>query len=138
MNLFNQFFETNDVFIIAEIGKNFIQTEEEQSVETYLENAKALIDSAVDSGVDAVKFQTYITEKRAPKDNKEIFKFKPYVDEGWGLLNQYRKEFGEFAIDNNISYGSFLKRAKLIICTYPQTDIFFYSFKNKRWFLFIH
>ena len=59
MNLFNQFFETNDVFIIAEIGKNFIQTEEEQSVETYLENAKALIDSAVDSGVDAVKFQTH-------------------------------------------------------------------------------
>ena len=59
MSVLNRFFETNDVFIIAEIGKNFIQTEEDQSVEKYIENAKALIDSAIESGVDAVKFQTH-------------------------------------------------------------------------------
>ena len=52
MSVLNRFFETNDVFIIAEIGKNFIQTEEDQSVEKYIENAKALIDSAIESGVD--------------------------------------------------------------------------------------
>ena len=35
------------VFIIAELGKNFIQTEEERTTEEYLENAKRLVDEAV-------------------------------------------------------------------------------------------
>ncbi len=50
------------VFIIAEIGKNFIQTQEEGSVEEYLENAKKLVDEAAEAGADAVKFQTHIVE----------------------------------------------------------------------------
>ncbi len=50
------------VFIIAEIGKNFIQTEEERSVGEYLENAKALVKAAKDAGADAVKFQTHNVE----------------------------------------------------------------------------
>lgn len=51
-----------NVFIIAEIGKNFIQSEESQPVSVYLENAKRLIDAAVTAGVDAVKFQTHEVE----------------------------------------------------------------------------
>lgn len=47
------------VFIIAELGKNFIQTEEHQPVEVYLANAKKLVDEAVAAGADAVKFQTH-------------------------------------------------------------------------------
>lgn len=47
------------VFIIAELGKNFIQTEEEQTVEQYLANAKRLVDLASEAGADAVKFQTH-------------------------------------------------------------------------------
>lgn len=47
------------VFVIAEIGKNFIQTQEEKSVAEYLENAKALVKAAADSGAEAVKFQTH-------------------------------------------------------------------------------
>src|SRR5436190_4795915 len=50
------------VFVIAEIGKNFIQTEDERSTEEYLENAKKLIDAAKDAGADAVKFQTHEVE----------------------------------------------------------------------------
>lgn len=50
------------VFIIAEIGKNFIQKKEKESVATYLENAKRLIDDASEAGVDAVKFQTHEVE----------------------------------------------------------------------------
>jgi sialic acid synthase SpsE len=50
------------VFVIAEIGKNFIQTKEEKSVEEYLENAKKLVDAAAASGADAVKFQTHNVE----------------------------------------------------------------------------
>jgi len=52
----------NRVFIVADIGKNFIQTEEDQSLETYTRNAEALIDAAADAGVDAVKFQTHDAE----------------------------------------------------------------------------
>lgn len=50
------------VFIIAEAGKNFIQTEEERPVEEYLANAKRLVDDAVTSGADAIKFQTHNVE----------------------------------------------------------------------------
>ncbi len=50
------------VFIIAEAGKNFIQTEEERSVEDYLENAKQLVDEAARAGADAIKFQTHNVE----------------------------------------------------------------------------
>ena len=50
------------VFVVAEIGKNFIQTEVERPVGEYLENAKALVKAAKDSGADAVKFQTHNVE----------------------------------------------------------------------------
>ena len=47
------------VFLIAEIGKNFIQTQEGRPVAEYLENAKTLVRAAKDAGVNAVKFQTH-------------------------------------------------------------------------------
>lgn len=50
------------VFIIAEAGKNFIQTEQEKLVEEYLENAEQLVDAAAKAGADAVKFQTHNVE----------------------------------------------------------------------------
>ena len=50
------------IFIIAEVGKNFIQTQEEQPVGKYLENAKALVKAAKEAGADAVKFQTHNVE----------------------------------------------------------------------------
>lgn len=53
---------SNRVFFIAEVGKNFIQTEEDRSVSEYIENAKALIKKAKESGADAVKFQTHCLE----------------------------------------------------------------------------
>lgn len=45
--------------MIAEIGKNFIQTEAEKPVEEYLSNAIALVEAAAKSGADAVKFQIH-------------------------------------------------------------------------------
>jgi sialic acid synthase SpsE len=52
--------QKNNVFIIAEIGINHGGD---------LRLAKQLVDSAVKAGVDAVKFQTYLTEKRVQKDS---------------------------------------------------------------------
>ncbi len=49
-------------FVIAEIGKNFIQSQEPQSVETALANAIALVRAAKKSGASAVKFQTHTYE----------------------------------------------------------------------------
>ena len=51
---FSKFFGTNKTFIIAEIGNNH-----EGSYQT----AKKLIDKAAETKVDAVKFQTFVTEK---------------------------------------------------------------------------
>ena len=48
--------------MIAEIGKNFIQTLEDRPVEEYLQNAKDLVDAATSVGADAVKFQTHELE----------------------------------------------------------------------------
>ncbi len=50
------------VFVIAEIGKNFIQTQEDRPIAEYLENAKALVKAAKGAGADAVKFQTHELE----------------------------------------------------------------------------
>ena len=54
----------NKTYVIAEIGINHGGN---------LDNAKRLIDSAAKTGCDAVKFQTYLTEQRAPKGNQEVF-----------------------------------------------------------------
>jgi len=65
-NLKNYGFDTeNRTYIIAEIGINHRGD---------VNIAKKLIDSAVRAGVDAVKFQTYLTEQRAPKGNDAVFK----------------------------------------------------------------
>lgn len=53
----------NKVYVIAEIGLNHGGD---------INTAKRLIDSASRTGVDAVKFQTYLTEKRVAK-NSPIF-----------------------------------------------------------------
>ncbi|MFA6536527.1 MAG: N-acetylneuraminate synthase family protein [Candidatus Paceibacterota bacterium] len=46
-------------FVIAEIGKNFIISEQDESPETYLKRAKDLIRESYEAGADAVKFQTH-------------------------------------------------------------------------------
>ena len=64
-NLKKYGFNTNNqTYVIAEIGINHGGD---------VDVAKRLIDSASKTGCDAVKFQTYKTELRAPKGNQEIF-----------------------------------------------------------------
>lgn len=52
----------NGIFIIADIGKNFIQSEDERPVSEYLANAKELVDKVAWTGADAIKFQTHNVE----------------------------------------------------------------------------
>jgi len=58
----NKVIGSDSVFIIAEIGKNFIQSEDDRPTKEYLENAKMLVDAAAEAGADAVKFQTHEVE----------------------------------------------------------------------------
>lgn len=77
----------NRTYIIAEIGINHRGD---------INIAKQLIDSAVRSGVDAVKFQTYITEQRAPKGNDEVFKILKGLElpfEAFKELQDYAKQY---------------------------------------------
>ena len=77
----------NRTYIIAEIGINHRGD---------INIAKQLIDSAVRSGVDAVKFQTYITEQRAPKGNNEVFKTLKDLElpfEAFKELKEYTKQY---------------------------------------------
>jgi len=77
----------NRTYIIAEIGINHRGD---------VEVAKQLIDSAVKAGVDAVKFQTYITEQRAPKGNDEVFKILKNLElpfEAFKELKNYAKKY---------------------------------------------
>ena len=73
----------NKTFVIAEIGINHGGN---------LRIAKRLIDSAVRAGVNAVKFQTYITEKRVKKTSP-IF----------NILKECELSFKDFEILKNYS-----------------------------------
>lgn len=88
----------NSTYIIAELGINHGGD---------IDTAKRLIDSAVRTGVDAVKFQTYLTEQRAPEGNQEVFDilkkhelpfeaFKELKD----YTNQFNVDFFSTPFDN--------------------------------------
>ena len=82
-------FNTNNrTYIIAEIGINHRGD---------INVAKKLIESAARTGVDAVKFQTYLTENRAPKNNEKIFKILKDLElpfEAFKELKDYSKYYG--------------------------------------------
>lgn len=61
----NKFFKNNKTFLIAEAGNNH---------EGSMHIARKLIDAASESGADAIKFQTFITEKFISKKEKKRFK----------------------------------------------------------------
>ena len=54
----------NNIFFIAEAGINHSGS---------LKKAIKLIDDASEAGADAIKFQTYNTDLRAPKNNPDIY-----------------------------------------------------------------
>jgi sialic acid synthase SpsE len=77
----------NKVFVIAEVGKGFIKTEEDQSVDVYLKNAKELAKLAKESGADAVKFQTHTIEDEQANVNVTAPHFKGADRYNWVKRN---------------------------------------------------
>lgn len=83
----------NRTYVIAEIGLNHGGD---------IKKAKALIDSAARTGVDAVKFQTYITEKRAPKGKQDIYKILQKCELPFSAF----KELKSYAEQHNLVFFS--------------------------------
>lgn len=79
----------NRTYIIAEIGINHRGN---------VEVAKKLIDSAMRSGVDAVKFQTYITEKRVSRDNN-LFKILKELELPFEAFKELKEYTNRYKID---------------------------------------
>ena len=78
----------NKTYVIAEIGINHGGD---------LDTAKRLIDTAAKTGCDAVKFQTYLTEKRAPKGNQEILDILKKCElpfTAFSILKDHAKDYG--------------------------------------------
>lgn len=92
----SQTFGSDEIFIIAEIGKNFIQTEDERSVSEYLHNAKELVLAARDAGVNAVKFQTHEVEDEVLNLNFTSPHFKAKDRYSWVTRNMIATPFEEF------------------------------------------
>lgn len=76
----------NKVYVIAEIGLNHGGN---------IGTAKRLIDSAARTGVDAVKFQTYLTEKRVPNHSPifDILKKCELPLEAFKELKEYTETY---------------------------------------------
>jgi N,N'-diacetyllegionaminate synthase len=74
-------------FVIAEIGINHNGS---------LDDAMQLIDSAHRTGVDSVKFQTYLTEKRVPRESPiyDILKKCELPLDSFGHLKTYAESLG--------------------------------------------
>lgn len=100
------------VFIIAEIGKNFIDQEKRESVSDYLRKAKKLIDAAVGAGADAVKFQTHEVSDEQANIHVVSPHFKGADRHAWVTWNteitpiEFWKELKEYAEKKKILFFS--------------------------------
>lgn len=108
------------IFVIAEAGKNFIQSEDDRPVEEYLENAKALAKAAKEAGADAIKFQTHNVADEQIDINVISPHFKGSdrfswvtrndkatpIDEFWKPLKAYCDEIGIIFFSTPMSRGA--------------------------------
>jgi sialic acid synthase SpsE len=110
-------------FVIAEIGINHGGS---------LASAKKLVDSAVRSGVDAVKFQTYITEKRVEKKSPifNILKKCELSFNDFEILNDYSQKKKVEFMSTPFDFESFqflheLKVSKIKIASFDTVNLSF-------------
>lgn len=116
------------IFIIAELGKNFIQTKEKKTTEEYLDNAKKLIKLAKESGADAVKFQTHNVEDEQLNINitsphfsgSDRYNWVKRNDlatplEFWQELKKYSEKLGIIFFSTPMSRGAAKKLEKVDI-----------------------
>ncbi len=115
------------VLIVAEVGKNFIQTEEDRPVSEYLENANALARLSKEVGADAVKFQTHNAEDEVLNIDFDSPHFKGKsryqwvsrneratpLNKFWHPLKAYCDEIGIIFFSTPMSRGAAMKLEKV-------------------------
>ena len=94
----------NKTYIIAEIGLNFAFGTDKNS---FLNNAKKLIDVSIDAGCDAVKFQKRDPDICVPEKQKNKPKSVPWREEPTTYL-QYKKDI-EFSVEEYDEINSYCK-----------------------------
>ncbi len=117
----------NKTFVIAEIGINHNGN---------IRNAIKLIDSALKTGCDAVKFQTYITEKRTSKSNHELFQLLKSCELGFKdfeFLKNYCDEKGIifFSTPFDIESLDFLNSINIDLIKISSFDLTNFNFIQK-------
>nr|HPO50460.1 N-acetylneuraminate synthase family protein [Spirochaetota bacterium] len=91
--------ETSEPYLIAEIGLNHNND---------IELAKKSVSAAKESGANAVKFQTYVTEKLLKRDSEtfELFKNLELTKKHFEEIFDYCKDIGITFFSTPFSYES--------------------------------
>lgn len=89
--------------IIAEIGKNFIDTEEELTPEQYLDKAKILVQQAKESGADIVKFQCHVFQDEQHKRSPSRYEWIERNEQATPL-GRFWIPLQEYCQDNDIEF----------------------------------
>jgi len=113
MKSFKEILEENNVFIIADIGVNYYDIADKQNL-SLLDAAKKMIEKAKENGTDAIKFQTYKTEKIVSKQAPAYWDLtEEPTDSQYKLFKKYDKfgfeeykELSEFCDKKNVIFIS--------------------------------
>lgn len=100
------------IFLIAEAGVNH---------NGEIEIAKKLIDLAVDAGVDAIKFQTFISEKLILKTAPKVGYQKQTSDDDENFYDMVKKY--EFSKEDFIKLKKYCLEKKIIFLSTPFDDL---------------
>lgn len=111
--------KTNQVFFIAEIGKNYIQNKNSNSVKSAIENVKKLIIAAKNSGADAVKLQTHVVGDEIYNINFKSPHFNSLDRYNWVKLNEFLTPLNEFYIEIN----EYCKQNNIILFSTPMSKL---------------
>ena len=98
------------IYIIAEIGINHNGD---------INLAKELIQTAADSGCNAVKFQKRTIDKVYTKEELDADRQSP-----WGTTNRQQKEGLEFSMEEYITLEKYAKRSALSAMIRPFFDLY--------------
>jgi N-acetylneuraminate synthase len=113
MNEYKQILEKNGFFIIADIGVNYYDIADKENL-SLLDAAKKMIEKAAINGADAVKFQTYKTERIVSKHAPAYWDLNEEpTDSQYKLFKKYDKfdfeeyeELTEFCNQKNVIFMS--------------------------------
>jgi N-acetylneuraminate synthase len=114
MNIFDKV-KKQGYFLIAEIGVNYYDIAAQRGM-NLLDAAKLMIDEAVNSGLDAVKFQTYKAEKLASRYSPAYWDTN---EESTTSQYELFKKFDSFGFDEYKELAEYCKEKDIVFLSTP-------------------